>query len=257
MIETVKKRVLITAGASGIGLAMAKSFADEGASVWITDVDQEALEKVDPLWRSSKTDASSESDMAALFKELERDWGGLDVLCANAGIAGPTALVEDMPLDGWRQCVAVNLEGAFLAAKFATPLMKAQRSGCMIFTSSTAGLYGYPNRSPYSAAKWGIIGLMKTVAMELGPFGIRANAICPGSVEGPRMERVLAKEAALKGTTRDAIYEGYASGTSMRTFVEASDVAAMARFLASEGGRYVSGQAIAVDGHTENPDPKV
>ena len=127
----------------------------------------------------------------------------------------------------------------------------------MIFTSSTAGLFGYPSRAPYAAAKWAIIGLMKTVAMELGPFGIRANAICPGSVEGPRMERVLAKEAELKGTTRDKIYEGYAAGTSMRTFVEASDIAAMATFMASDGGRYLSGQAIAVDGHTENPDPKV
>jgi NAD(P)-dependent dehydrogenase (short-subunit alcohol dehydrogenase family) len=153
--------------------------------------------------------------------------------------------------------VAVNLEGAFLAAKLAAPLMKAQRNGGMIFTSSTAGLFGYPNRSPYSAAKWAIIGLMKTVAMELGPFGIRANAICPGSVEGPRMERVLAKEAMIKKTTRDAIYKGYASGTSLQTFVEAKDIAAMATFLASEGGRYVSGQALAVDGHTENPDPKV
>jgi len=257
MVGSVKKHVLITAGASGIGLAMAQAFAEEGAAVWVTDIDQMALNAVDPSWRASKADASDQSDMTALFEDIRREWGRLDVLCANAGIAGPTALIEDMPLEGWRHCVAVNLEGAFLATKYATPLMKAQRSGCMIFTSSTAGLYGYPNRSPYSAAKWGIIGLMKTVAMELGPYGIRANAICPGSVEGPRMERVLAKEAALKGTTRDAIYEGYASGTSMRSFVEARDVAAMAQFLASEGGRYVSGQAIAVDGHTENPDPKI
>jgi NAD(P)-dependent dehydrogenase (short-subunit alcohol dehydrogenase family) len=134
--------------------------------------------------------------------------------------------------------------------------MKAQGAGAIVFTSSTAGLFGYPNRAPYAAAKWAVNGLMKTVAMELGPFGIRANSICPGSVEGPRMERVLAREAELKGTTREAIYEGYASGTSMRTFVEARDVAAMAIFLTSEAGRYVSGQIIAVDGHTENPDPK-
>ena len=257
MSDFMGKRVLVTAGASGIGHAMAEAFAAQGAKVWVTDIDQAALNSVDPQWRSSQTDASSAADMTALFSEISKEWGGLDVLCANAGIAGPTALIEDVTLDAWRQCIAVNLEGAFLAAKLAAPLMKAQRNGCMIFTSSTAGLYGYPNRSPYSAAKWAIIGLMKTVAMELGPFGIRANAICPGSVEGPRMERVLAKEAAIKGTTRDAIYKGYASGTSMQTFVEAKDIAAMATFLASEGGRYVSGQAIAVDGHTENPDPKV
>jgi len=257
MSDFMGKRILVTAGASGIGHAMAEAFAAQGAKVWVTDIDQAALNSVDPQWRSSQTDASSAADMTALFSEISKEWGGLDVLCANAGIAGPTALIEDVTLDAWRQCIAVNLEGAFLAAKLAAPLMKAQGNGCMIFTSSTAGLFGYPNRSPYSAAKWAIIGLMKTVAMELGPFGIRANAICPGSVEGPRMERVLAKEAAIKGTTRDAIYKGYASGTSMQTFVEAKDIAAMATFLASEGGRYVSGQAIAVDGHTENPDPKV
>lgn len=251
------KRVLITAGASGIGRAMAEAFAQDGARVWVTDVDPSALGTVDPQWRANLVDASSEPEMTALFTQIKAEWGGIDVLCANAGISGPTALIEDVTLENWRQCVAVNLEGAFLAAKLATPLMKAQRQGCMIFTSSTAGLFGYPSRSPYSAAKWGIIGLMKTVAMELGPFGIRANAICPGSVEGPRMERVLAKEAALKGTTRDVIYDGYAAGTSMRTFVEAKDIAAMALFMASEGGRYLSGQAIAVDGHTENPDPKV
>jgi len=183
--------------------------------------------------------------------------GSIDVLCANAGIAGPTALIEDVALDDFRACVSVNLEGAFIAAKHAAPLMKAAGSGAIIITSSTAGIYGYPNRAPYAAAKWAMIGLMKTLAMELGPFGIRANAICPGSVEGPRMEGVLSREAAAKGMTRDQVYDGYASGTSMRSFVEARDIANMAVFLGSEGARLVSGQVIAVDGHTENPDPKL
>ena len=126
----------------------------------------------------------------------------------------------------------------------------------MVFTSSTAGIYGYPNRAPYAAAKWGIIGLMKTLAMELGPYGVRANAIAPGAVEGPRMEGVLEREAKAKGMTRDQVYEGYAAGTSMRSFVTAEDIANMAVFLGSDGARLVSGQVIAVDGHTENPDPK-
>ena len=257
MQDLTGKRVLVTAGASGIGRAMAVTFADAGALVWITDIDTEALGHVDPRIKASRVDASSESEMAQLFSDLASEWGGLDILCANAGIAGPTDLIEHVDLAAWRECLAVNLEGAFLAVKYAAPMMKAARQGSIIFTSSTAGLYGFPNRAPYAAAKWAIIGLMKTTAMELGPFGMRANAICPGSVEGPRIERVLEKEAALKGTTRDAIYQGYAAGTSMRTFVEARDVAAMALFLAGEGSRYVSGQAIAVDGHTENPDPKV
>ncbi len=251
------QRVLITAGASGIGRAMAQTFAESGAQVCVTDIDTDALAACPGDWRAEVVDVTDEASVAALVADLARDWGGVDVLCANAGIAGPTAKVEDMPTEGFRACLAVNLEGAFFATRAVAPVMKAQGAGAIIYTSSTAGLFGYPNRTPYAAAKWAVNGLMKSVAMELGPFGIRANSICPGSVEGPRMERVLAKEAALKGTTRDAIYKGYASGTSMRCFVEASDVAAMAVFLASEGGRRVSGQIIAVDGHTENPDPKV
>jgi NAD(P)-dependent dehydrogenase (short-subunit alcohol dehydrogenase family) len=251
------RRVLVTAGASGIGRAMGEAFFAAGYRVWVTDVDVVALDALPQAWRASAVDVSDETGMKRLFRKVEADWGGLDVLCANAGVAGPTALVEDVQLKDFQACVGVNLEGAFLAAKYAAPMMKRERAGAMVFTSSTAGIFGYPNRAPYAAAKWGIIGLMKTLAMELGPFGIRANAICPGAVEGPRMERVLEREALAKGTSRDALYEGYASGTSMRCWVEARDVADMALFLASESARRVSGQVIAVDGHTENPDPKV
>ena len=179
------------------------------------------------------------------------------VVCANAGIAGPTALVEDIALADWRACLAVNLEGAFLAAKYAAPMMKRQGAGVMLLTSSTVGLTGYPHRAPYAAAKWAVLGLMKTLAMELGPHGIRANALCPGAVEGPRMEAVMAREAAAKGLTRQEIHDAYASGTSMRTWVTGGDIANMAVFLASPEARFVSGQVIAVDGHTFNPDPKV
>lgn len=249
-------RVLITAGASGIGRAMGEAYAVAGFEVWVIDVDANALKSLPSSWHAHLVDAADEPAVAALF-DLIKAAGGLDVLCANAGIAGPTALVEDVALADWRACVSVNLEGAFLAAKYAAPLIKSAGKGAIIFTSSTAGIYGYPNRAPYSAAKWAIIGLMKTVAMELGPFGIRANAICPGAVEGPRMEGVLAREAAAKNMTRDQVYSGYAAGTSMRSFVEAQDVANMAVFLGTDVSRLVSGQVIAVDGHTENPDPKV
>ncbi|WP_299282893.1 SDR family oxidoreductase [uncultured Tateyamaria sp.] len=246
-------RVLITAGASGIGRAMAHAFDRSGYEVWVSDVDAAAVAALPSHWHAHMCDAVDEAGVAELITRA----GPLDVLCANAGIAGPTAQVEDVDLAAWRACVSVNLEGAFLAAKHALPAMKAAGQGTVIFTSSTAGIYGYPNRAPYAAAKWAIIGLMKTVAMEAGPFGVRANAICPGAVEGPRMEGVLAREAAAKGMSRDQVYAGYAAGTSMRSFVEAEDIADMALFLASDAARRVSGQVIAVDGHTENPDPKL
>lgn len=236
---------------------MAEAFDAQGAHVWIADIDQQALTECPEHWQKTCLDVTNENDVAALFGQLEQQWGGLDTLCSNAGIAGPTAKLADIPLDEWQRCVSVNLEGAFLFSKYAAPLMKAQQSGCLLFTSSTAGIYGFPNRAPYAAAKWGIIGFMKTVAMELGPFNVRANTICPGCVEGERIEGVMAREAALKGTTRDTIFDAYASGTSMRCFVSPEDVANMAVFLASEGARRVSGQVISVDGHTENPDPKV
>jgi len=195
--------------------------------------------------------------MKELFTRTEHDWGGLDTLCANAGIAGATALLEDQDYTAFQQCLAVTLGGAVLAAQGALPMMKRARRGCIIFTGSTSGQFGTPLRAPYVAAKWAVNGLMKTIAMEAGPFGIRANVIAPGCVEGPRIERVIEREAAAKGTTAAQVRAAYEAGTSLRTFVTAGDVAAMAVFLASPAGERISGQVITLDGHTENPDPKV
>lgn len=252
-----QRRVLVTAGASGIGHAMASAFAANGDRVWVTDVDGAALDACPKEWHRDRIDASDPKGMAELFAGIGREWGGIDITCANAGISGPIAYVEDVDPEDFRRCVSVNLEGAFLAAKHSAPMMKRQRAGVLTFTSSTSGIFGNPARAPYVSAKWGIIGLMKTVAMELGPHGIRANAICPGCVEGPRIDGVIEREAKAKGTTPQFIRAAYEQGVSMRSFVSAQDVAAMALFLASDGARLVSGQAIAVDGHTENPDPKV
>lgn len=251
----MNRRVLITAGANGIGLVMARAFADAGYRVWVTDVDKGAVAALPAGIRGTVCDASNGAAMELLFGEVAKDWGGLDVLCANAGIKGPTAAIEDMPLEGWHQCIGVNLDGAMLAAKYGARLMKPAGRGCMIFTSSTSGLYGTPYRAPYVAAKWAVIGLMKTVAMELGPFGIRANAICPGSVTGPRIDRVIEAEAVAKGMSADAVRQGYASGTALKRLTDPEDVAHMALFLASDGARMVSGQAMTVDGFTINPDP--
>ncbi len=250
-------RVLITAGASGIGRAMGEAFAATGALVWVTDIDDAALATVPETWRRDRVDASDPQAMADLFDRIHDVWGGLETVCANAGTAGPTALIEDQPHEAFQACLSVNIGGAYLAAKGALPLMKPAGRGCILFTSSTGGLFGFPYRAPYAAAKWAINGLMKTVAMEAGPFGIRANSIAPGCVEGPRIEGVITREAAAKGTTPAQVRRAYEAGTSLRTFVTAEDIAAMAVFLASPAGARISGQVMAVDGHTENPDPKV
>ena len=226
-----------------------------GADVWVTDVDGTRWPPFRLAIRGERWTRRTRRRWTRFSREIATDWGGLDVLCANAGIKGPTASIDEMPLDGWRECLSVNLDGAMLAARGAARLMEAQGSGVMLFTSSTSGLYGTPYRAPYVAAKWAVIGLMKTVAMELGPNGIRANAICPGSVNGPRIDRVIAAEAAAKGMTAEAVRSGYAAGTALGRLSDPEDVAAMAVFLASAAARMISGQAIAVDGFTINPDP--
>ena len=191
----VGTRVIVTAGASGIGKVIAKRFAEAGASVFTCDIDGEAVEALsadEPEIGVTVADVSSADDVDRLFAEAHSHLGGLDVLVNNAGIGGPVACVEEMALDGWQRTLDVNLTGAFLCTRRAVPPLKQQRSGCIVNMSSHYGLLGGPTRSPYVASKWALIGFTKTIAMELGPFGIRANALCPGGVEGDRLERVSA-----------------------------------------------------------------
>jgi NAD(P)-dependent dehydrogenase (short-subunit alcohol dehydrogenase family) len=253
-MEPDRQRVLITAGASGIGRAIADAFLQSGARVFVADMNADAIAAMpntDGQPGTCVADVSNEDDVARMFDEAREHLGAISILVNCAGIAGPTAVLEDITPEDWRQCVAVNLEASFLCAQQAIPHMKAAREGIVINMSSTAGLHGYPMRTPYAAAKWGLIGLTKSLAMELGPWGIRVNAICPGSVEGDRMDRVIAAEARKKGSHEDDIREAYTRGVSMRTFVSAQDIANMVLFLCSPAGSRVSGQAIPVDGHTE------
>ena len=248
------RRVLVTGGASGIGRAMVEYFCQEEARIAICDADPNALaefRKAHPEAIAEVCDVRDEAQMAAFLARVEGDWGGVDVVCANAGTGGPAGRIEDLDYQAWQDCVGVNLFGAFLTCRWAAKVMKAQGAGVITITSSTSGQFGVPYRSPYVAAKWGLVGLMKTLAMELGPFGIRVNAIAPGAVEGPRMERVLEMEAAADGRDIEEVRELYAAGTSMRTWVTAEDIAQMVGFLASSAASKVSGQMIAVDGHTE------
>ena len=252
----MSKNVLITAGASGIGKAMAEAFEKNGDSIWIVDSDGEAIDKCSNNWNKSILDVRDEKSILKLFEEIKLKWNGVDVLCANAGIKGPTSLIENISLEEWKDCLDINLDGVFLFSKFTAPIMKKQQSGSIIITSSTAGIFGFSHRSPYVTSKWGVIGLMKSLAIELGPYNIRVNAICPGSVEGERLEKVIDAEIKTKRMTREEIYDAYTAGTSMKTLINSKDIADMAMFLSGAGSRLVSGQVIAVDGHTEVPDPK-
>lgn len=249
----VGTRVVITAGASGIGRAFATAFADVGARVALCDIDPAALDRTAADQGDAiihRVDVTDEVAMGAFFGAVEAAWGGADIVIANAGTGGPAGAIEDVDLDAWRSCLAVNLDGAFLTCRWAARTLKAGGGGLLLLMSSSAGLHGYPGRSPYATAKWGIIGLMKTLAMELGPHGVRVNAICPGSVEGDRMDRVVANEARATGRSEDDIRRSYVEGVSLRTWVTAEDIANAALFLASPAGAKISGQAFSVDGHT-------
>ncbi|HET7901604.1 MAG TPA: SDR family oxidoreductase [Candidatus Nanopelagicales bacterium] len=243
-------RVMVTAGASGIGAAIASRFAAEGALVSVLDADPEAVAAVTGM-HAVVGDCSSPSVVDAWFDDRLAAWGGLDVLVNNAGIAGPTAYVEEMSFADWRETLAVGLDSHFLTSRRAAAAMKGQGSGSIVAISSTAGLYGYGMRSPYAAAKWAVIGLVKSLAIELGPHGVRVNAICPGSVDGPRMRGVIEREAEARGVEASLVEREYVQGQSIHRFVDASEIADLAWFLASPAAAMITGQAIAVDGHTE------
>ena len=244
----------ITAAASGIGYAFARAFVENGAVVHICDIREDLLtdcKKTLPNIGATLTDIADPAQVNLLFDEAEKHLGGLDVLINNAGIAGPTAAVEDVTPAEWDRTMAINISGQFYCARRAVPLIKAAGGGSIVNMSSSAGILGYPMRSPYAASKWAVIGLTKTMAMELGEFGIRVNAVCPNAVEGPRMDAVIAAEAQAKGISEKEVYERLVDGTSMRTFVSTDDVVNLVFFICSEAGSKISGQALSVDGYTE------
>lgn len=251
-------RVLITAGAAGLGRAMAEGCLDRGDRVAVCDVDAQAVAefaKANPDAIAQVVDVTDETGMACFLDHVEQVFGGIDVVCGNAGTGGPAGRIETLDLDAWRACIDVNLTGAFLTCRWAARLMRAQNSGVIVLTSSTAGLFGYPLRAPYAAAKWAIVGLTKTLAMELGPAGVRVNAICPGAVEGDRMDRVVAMECAASGLSEDAVRAQYVKGVSLRSWVTAEEVTETMLWLTSPAARKISGQIIAIDGHTETLVP--
>jgi NAD(P)-dependent dehydrogenase (short-subunit alcohol dehydrogenase family) len=241
-------RVLVTAGAAGIGLAIAKTFKEHGARVHVCDVDAKALGALDAGITQTKADVSSLADVERLFADAHKTLGGLDVLVNNAGIAGPTGKVEDIKVEDWDRCIAIDLSGMFYCTRKAMPMIKAAGGGSIVNLSSAAGRHGFPQRSPYCAAKWGVVGFTKALAVEAGPDKVRVNAILPGIVEGERIERVIAAKAKATGVSHEDFRKTFLETTSLHSTVTAQDIANMALFVSTEPGSRITGQALAVDG---------
>ncbi|AOB30451.1 3-ketoacyl-ACP reductase [Bordetella sp. H567] len=248
-------RVLVTAGGSGIGAAVALAFREARARVHVCDIDRTALGRLTadaPDITTSTADASVARDVDTVFDDVANTLGGLDVLVNNVGISGPTGPVEQLQHGDWDRTIDVNLNSHFYFARRAVPLLKeSSGSPCLIAMSSVAGRLGYALRTPYAATKWAIVGLMKSLAIELGPHGVRVNAILPGTVEGDRMNGVIGARAAAAGVPVEAMREEYLRKISLRRMVTAEDVAALALFLCSPAARNITGQAISVDGNVE------
>jgi len=246
-------RVVITAGGAGIGRATVEMFAGAGANVWTGDIDAGALGAVLTLdgVDGQVTDVGDTDAVDAFMTTGLAALGGIDVLINMAGIAGPGGRLEDLDPADVTRTLDVDVTSMFRTSRHAIPVMKSQRSGSIINVSSTAGLMGFPYRSPYAAAKFAVIGLTKTMAMELGEFNVRVNAICPGSISGPRMDHVVDLESEASGKSAEEVRDGYVKQVSMQTFVEAEEIAQTIAFLVSPLGAKISGQALAVDGNSE------
>ena len=244
-------RVLVTAGASGIGLEIARAFVREGARVHVSDIDRTALDGLaasDPDVTRSSGDVSDRADVARFFEEALQALGGLDVLVNNAGIAGPTGRVEEINPKDWDQCLDVCLTGQFNCTRLAVPHLKQSRNASIVNLSSAAGRFGFALRTPYAAAKWGVIGLTKSLSRELGEFGIRVNAILPGLVAGDRIRRVLEAKAHQRGMSFEEMERSALANASLKAYVTPQQLADQIVFLCSPRGRTISGQAIAIDG---------
>ncbi|MBI5264008.1 MAG: SDR family oxidoreductase [Bradyrhizobium sp.] len=247
-------RVLVTAGAGGIGLAIARAFIGEGARVHVCDVDDmalSALAKSDPQITSSRCDVADRDLVKTMFDDALGHLGGLDVLVNNAGIAGPTSNIEEMNPEDWDHCLQVCLTGQFNCTRLAVPLLRQSHNASIVNISSAAGRLGFAMRTPYAAAKWGVIGFTKSLSIELGPDRIRVNAILPGLVAGDRQRRVLEAKSQQRGISYAEMERVAFSYTSIKDYVTPEQIADQILFICSSRGRTISGQAISICGDTQ------
>lgn len=247
-------RVLISGGAAGIGEVLAAAYLEAGARVHVCDVSEAAIAAFRdryPEAVATRADVADAAQIEAVFKVQREQFGGLDVLVNNAGIAGPTAGIDAISDEDWQRTIDINLTAQYRFAHHAVPLLKDSPQAHLLHIASVAGRLGYAWRTPYAATKWAIVGLMKSLAAELGESDIRVNALLPGIVEGPRMDGVIRARAAQVGVPEAQMREEYLKKISLKRMVSAEDVAATALFLCSPAARNITGQAISVDGNVE------
>ena len=246
-------RVMVSAGASGIGLEIARAFVREGAKAHVCDVDEGALARLsatDPAITWTACDVSSREQVARFFEEGVAKLGGLDCFVNNAGIAGPTGRVDEIDPAEWDRCIAIDLTGQFNCARMAAPLLRRSKNASLMNVSSLAGRLGFAMRTPYAASKWGVVGLMRSLAVELGPDNIRVNALLPGIIAGDRQVRVLTAKAKARGISFEEMEKLAFSYTSLKEYVTPQQLADLVVFVASPRGRMISGQALSVCGDT-------
>ena len=261
MFKNLKnKKIIISAGASGIGWVIAKECLSKGATVFVCDINIKFINKIKKHILNNKKlfsyvcDASNENEVSNFFLRVLKKTKKIDALVNNVGIAGPTGTLEKLKTQDWEKTLKINVISHFYFSKLAIPMLKKNKKGAIINLSSTAGIFGFPLRSPYAASKWAIIGLTKTLAMELGKFKIRVNAICPGTIKGDRMKRVIRDKAKFLKVSKKSIEKEYISMTSMNSWIYEEDIAKNCSYLISDEAQRVSGQIICVDGNTFRMD---
>lgn len=249
-----QQRVIITAGAAGIGRGIAAAFLDAGAAVCICDIDEAALLRAaseDPRLMCVTADVSVAEEVERLVRTAGERLGGVDVVVNNAGIAGPTALLEDISIEDWTRTFAVNVHGPFLLTRAVIPQMKSRGGGCIVNISTASTVTGLPRRAPYIASKFAVEGLTRNAARELGPFNIRVNAIRPGFMDTPRMQGIMQRYAAERGASVEEVEREALRFISLRAKIEPREIGDMAVYLCSQAARHITGQIIGVDGNSE------
>ena len=252
------KKIVISAGASGIGWATAKVLDQRGAKVFVCDIDEGRVKTINSDKKNKikafVCNVDEEKEVYSFFNEIKKNTATLDCLVNNVGIAGPTGSIEKLNYKDWDKTLKTNIIGHFLFTKCAIPMLKKNKGGSIINISSTAGVFGFPLRSPYAASKAANISFTKTAAMELGKYKIRVNSILPGVIRGIRMQKVIDAKAKYLGVSKQSIEKEFISMASMNCWIEEEDIGKLCSFLISDDGNKISGQSIAVDGNTLKGD---